>query len=321
VTMETPFRFGIVSGVSTRDEWVELARKTEALGYSTLLTGEHPSFGATGPIAAVMAAADATTTLRVGWNVLANDFRNPVLLAQEAATIDVLSSGRLELGIGTGWLRTDYTAMGIPFEPAGVRVDRLAEAVPLLKRLFGPVAVTHTGAHYRVQDLDLMPKPLQQPHPPILVGGAGRRMLTLAAREADIVSLNKATTAEGTLDLASGTPDAASRQVEWVREAAGDRFGHLELHIQAGVTVTHDRLSAAKKSAAGLLRFPAEVASNAEAVTAEDVLASPTALIGTVEEIVEGLLERRRRYGVSYITVYDDDMDVFAPVVARLAGT
>ena len=201
MAMDTPFRFGIVSEVTTREEWVALARRSEALGYSTLLVGEHPSFGGTGPIAAAMAAAAATTSLRVGWHVLANGFRNPVLLAQEAATIDVLSGGRLKLGIGAGWLRTDYDALGIPFPPPGVRVDRLAEAIPLIKRLLGTEAVTHTGAHYQVQDLDLMPKPLQHPHPPLFVGGAGRRMLSLAAREADIVSLDAASTVEGTKDL------------------------------------------------------------------------------------------------------------------------
>jgi len=322
VAMDTPFRFGIVSEVTTREDWVALARRSEALGYSTLLVGEHPSFGGTGPIAAAMAAAAATTSLRVGWHVLANSFRNPVLLAQEAATIDVLSGGRLELGIGAGWLRTDYEALGIPFPPPGVRVDRLAEAIPLIKRLLGTDAVTHTGAHYQVQDLDLMPKPLQHPHPPLFIGGAGRRMLSLAAREADIVSLDAASTVEGTKDLASRTPDATARQVEWVRQAAGDRFAELELHIQVGdLAVTPDRLSAAEEIVASLRDFPATVASNADAVSAEDVLASPSALIGTVEHIVQELLERRARYGVSYITMYADQIDAFAPVVARLAGT
>jgi probable F420-dependent oxidoreductase len=321
MAMDRPFRFGIVAELTTRQAWVTFARKTEALGYSTLVVGEHPSFGSFGPIAAAMAAADATTSLRVAFHVLANDFRNPVLLAQEAATIDVLSGGRLELGIGTGWLHTDYEALGIPFESPAMRVDRLAEAIPLIKRLFGAEAITHTGAHYRVQDLDLMPKPLQQPHPPLVIGGAGRRMLSLAGHEADIVSLNKATTAQGTLDAASGTPEETARQVEWVKQAAGDRFPQLELHMLLGaLTVTDDRISAAERNVAEMADFPT-IVSNAEVVTPEDVLASPSALIGTVEQMVDKLLEVRATYGVSYITAYAEDIDVFAPVVARLAGT
>jgi probable F420-dependent oxidoreductase len=318
---ERPFRFGVDGGITTREEWMALARKAEALGYSTLLVGEHPSFGGSGPIAAAMAAADATTSLRVGWLVLANDFRNPVLLAQEAATIDVLSGGRLELGIGTGWLRSDYAAMGTPYEPPGVRVDRLGEAIPLIKRLLGPGAVTHTGEHYSIKDLDLMPKPLQRPHPPFLVGGAGRRMLSLAALEADIVSLDFATTAQGTKDLASNTPDAIDRRVAWIRQAAGDRFAELELHMAVkDIAMTADRLGAAQAIVAGLADYPAAT-SNTGALSAEDVLASPRSLIGTVDQMVDELLQRRARYGLSYVTVHRDDIDVLAPVVARLAGT
>jgi probable F420-dependent oxidoreductase len=321
MAIDTPFRFGVVGGVSTREEWVGLARKTEALGYSTLLVGEHPSFGGAGPIAAAMAAADATTSLRVGWQVLANDFRNPVLLAQEAATVDVLSGGRLELGIGTGWFPRDYEGLGIPFDPPGVRVDRLCETVPLIKRLFAGEAVTHRGTHYQVQDLDLTPKPVQQPHPPLVVGGAGRRLLSLAAREADIVSLDMATTVDGTKDAASGTADATTRQVELVRQAAGPRFEELELHIAAHVAVTPDRLQGAQDLVAGWRQLPADMVSNAATVSTENVLAWPGALIGTVEQMAEELVSRRARYGVSYITVMAEQVDAFAPVVARLTGS
>ena len=243
-----------------------------------------------------------------------NSFRNPVLLAQEAATIDVLSGGRLELGIGAGWLRTDYDALGIPFPPPGVRVDRLAEAIPLIKRLLGTEAVTHTGAHYQVQDLDLMPKPLQRPHPPLFVGGAGRRMLSLAAREADIVSLDAASTVR-TKDLASRTPDATARQVEWVRQAAGDRFAELELHVQS---ITSRSRPPAKRCGGIIatcvispLPSPATVRGNRGGR-----LASPSALIGTSRRQSRSPLERRARYGVSYITMYADQIDAFAPVAS-----
>jgi probable F420-dependent oxidoreductase len=321
MAMDRPFRFGIVGGVSTREEWVALARKTESLGYSTLVQSDHPGLGIV-PIAAAMAAADATTSLRVGWHVLANDFRNLVLLAQEAATVDLLSGGRLELGIGTGWLRLDYEAAGIALEPPGVRVERLGEAIPLIKRLFGAEAVTHAGAYYRVQDLDLMPKPVQRPHPPLLVGGASRRVLTLAAKEADIVSFNGATTRQGGLDVASDNPDATDRRVEWVRQAAGARFSQLELHKQmANVAVTSDPPGVAERVISGLHDYPADLISNLDAVSVDDVLASPGSLIGTVEHIVEKLLAQRDRYGFSYITVFADQIDAFAPVVAQLAGT
>jgi len=319
-----PFRFGVgATDASSRKEWVAYARKVEALGYSTLVIGEHLSFvsaGSLGPLAALMAAADATTTLRLGSHVFTNDFRHPVLLAQEAATIDLLSDGRLELGLGAGWLRADYDVAGVSFDPPAVRIERLEEAVALIKGLFGDEGVTFAGRHYQVQDLNLFPKPRQRPHPPLFIGGGGRRSLTLAAREAAIVGMDTKATAEGTKDYATTSAAAIDERIGWVRQAAGARFTDLEIHVLVhAVKVTEDRQQGAAQLATELASWPATVVSNAT-LSIEHILASPRFLIGTIDQIVADLQERRERYGITYITVFGEYVDTFSPVVAQLAG-
>ncbi len=317
-----PFRFGTTDiSPASRAEWAAYARKVEDLGYSTLVMGDHFSFGGLGPLAALMAAADATTTLRLGSMVFANDFRHPVLLAQEAATIDLFSDGRLEFGLGSGWLRDDYAAVGMPFDPPATRIQRLAEAVPLIKQLFGDTPVTFAGNYYQVENLNLKPKSKQRPHPPILIGGGGRRVLTLAGQEADIVSIDPKGTAAGTKDIATSTADAVAEQVAWVRAAAGARFDNLELHsLLLMVRVSDNRHHAAAQVAAEVAAFPATWVTN-PVLSAEQILASPHFLIGTVDQMVADLQMRRERYGISYITVFGDSVDTFSPVVARLAGS
>jgi probable F420-dependent oxidoreductase len=252
--------------------------------------------------------------------LFANDFQNPVQLAMAAATLDFLSDGRLELGIGSGWLAQDYAVCGIPFDPPGVRIDRLEEAVTLIKRLFDGGPVTFTGSHYQVEEADLLLKPAQQPHPPLFIGGGGRRVLTLAAREADIVGLDPKATAAGAKDLATATAEAVDQQVAWVREAAGVRFRDLELHINVlTVIVTDDRQRAAEDVAAMLTTLPPSLVVNP--LGADQILAWPQALIGTVEQIAEDLLARRERYGISYIGIPGESMEAFSPVVAQLHGT
>jgi probable F420-dependent oxidoreductase len=318
-----PFRFGVGAGpAQSRPEWVAAARKIEALGYSTMVMGEHLGFaevGGMGPIAGLMAAADATTTLRLGSAVFNNDFRHPYMLAQEAATIDMLSDGRLELGLGGGWLKADYDVSGVPFDPPALRIERLEEAVTLIKRLYGDEPVTFAGRHYQVQDLNLFPKPTQRPHPPIFIGGGGRRVLTLAAREADIVGLDPKGTAAGTKDLATTTAQGVDEQLGWLRAAAGERFDSLELHILVfAVEVTDDRRRGAERVAEMVASIPSTIISNAP--SAEQVLESPQFLVGTIAQIVDDLQERRERYGISYITVFAEYVDVLSPVVAQLAG-
>lgn len=325
MTIHKPFRFGAIGEAASREAWAELARKVEALGYATLLLGDHPAGGGLAPLAALMAAADATTTVRLGTHVLANDFHNPVLLAQEAATLDLLSGGRFELGIGTGWWRDDYASIGVTFDPPGVRVSRLAEAVPLIKRLFQEDSVTFAGAYYQVQGAQVSPKPAQRPHPPIMIGGGGQRILSLAAHEADIVSLDPIGTPEGTKDLSTITAEALERQVGWIREAAGERYHALELqNLVYAVAVTEDRRQAAEQLVELFASLPPTFMSNSRR-NVEEVLASARFLIGTLDQIVEELLARRERYGISYITVIDlpelpSNIDALGPVVRRLAG-
>ena len=318
-----PFRFGVLAMVeaSSRDAWVNYARKVEDLGYSTLTMGEHISFGGLAPFPALMAAADSTTHLRVATHVLVNDFRNPVLLAQEVATLDLLAEGRLEFGIGAGWLAADYQAAGIPFAPAPTRVRRLEEAVSLLKRLFGDGPVTFEGAHYSVHDMDLTTKPRQRPHPPLYVGGGGKQVLSFAAREANIVGVSSKATAVGALNLGDRTPQAFDEKVRWIREAAGERSAELELNtLIQHVRITDNRHQGVEEILAAYASWPPGLIVNVPRST-EEILEAPYCLIGTVAQIVEQLQERRERYGISYITVHGGFTETLAPVIERLAGT
>ena len=306
-----PFRFGVTAPTpSGGTDWAERARRVEQLGYSMLVVPDHFR-DHLAPVPALVAAALATTRLRVGSLVFSNDFRHPAVLAKEAATIDVLSGGRFELGLGAGWLREEYDQTGIRFDAPGTRVERLEEAVTIIKRLLAGERVTFAGRHYTIADLEGRPTPVQRPHPPIAIGGGGRRTLSLAAREASIVGLVPRARRDGSgLDL-NDLSDAATREkLEWVRAAAGARFDSLEINtlIQA-VVVADQRMAAADQLAS---RFK---------VARDVVLETVYVALGTIEEICETLRQRRERYGVSYLTVFERDMEAFAPVVARLAGT
>ena len=301
-----PFRFGVSGGRQTRQEWLDLAREADDLGYSTLLLPDH--FGQQmAPLPALLSAADATTRLKVGTIVLDNDFRHPALLAKEAATIDLLTEGRFELGIGAGWMAADYQRSGLPFDPPKERVARLTEAVTIIKAFFaaeGPV--TFRGQYYAVDDLP----PFPPRKVPILIAGTRRRMLQLAAREADIVALEdhqfaERATASPTVNVAD-----AAEQVQIVREAAGLRFPELELSVFAARTeITNDQRGAVDRLAAQLQ------------MSEEQIKESTSFLIGSVDQVVAQLQERRERLNTSYVMIHDRVMDAFAPVVARLAGT
>ena len=308
-----PFRFGVAAyDAASREEWLTLARRAEMLGYSTLAINDHLGTQPA-PIAAIAAAAQVTSTLRLGCGVFANDFRHPVIFAKEAASLDVLSDGRFELGLGAGWRRADYEPAGIPFDPPGVRVARLREAVQILKAAFGDEPVDFTGAHYTVRGFELRPKPVQRPHPPLLIGGASKRVLTLAAQEADIVSLSVKGSAEGGLDWDSISAEATAQKLAWVREAAGGRTDRVELHVMAiFVAVTDDPRQAAE----AMLR-DWDIAG---VLTVDQLLASPHALIGSENGIVETLLGLREQFGFSYVSVFQEAMEPFAPIVARLSG-
>ena len=311
MAIDRRFRFGVqVAFAGTGHEWAAKARRVEELGYSTLCVPDHFD-DQLAPIPALVAAAAATSTLRVGTLVLANDYRHPLLTAKEAATVDLLSGGRFELGMGAGWLRSDYEQSGIPCDSPGVRIDRLEEGVAVVKGLLTGGKFSFCGRHYTVTGHPGTPVPVQRPRPPLLIGGGGRRILSLAGREADIVSVN--------FDLRSGsigtqlgvtaTAGATAEKVSWVREAAGGRFGDVELSYTAYLTmVTDDREAVAAGLGVGF------------GLDAEQVLAMPNFAIGTVTEIADELERRRDELGLSYVVVGGECHEAMAPVVDRLAG-
>src|SRR5215472_16819050 len=251
-----PLRFGVIAEhAQTPDRLLETARRAEAAGCSTLLIRDHlvegPFEHQLAPLTALAAAAAATTHLRVGTLVLSNDFRHPAVLAKELATLDVLSGGRLEVGLGAGFLRRDYDGGGIRFDPPGDRVGRLEESLQILKALFGPDGLTYHGRHYRIDDLNSFPKPVQRPHPPLHVAAAQPRMLAIAGREADIVNLQGVSTTGGVMseDPAGRSPEAITEKVERIRAAAGERFDDVELSTVVNVQVTDHPTRAAEDMA------------------------------------------------------------------------
>jgi len=259
-----------------------------------------------------MAAADATDKLRIGSLVFDNDYRHPVVLAKEAATLDLMSDGRLDFGLGAGWLASDYEQTGIPLERPGLRIERMAEALQVIKAFFGGGSVSFKGKHYTVDGVEAIPMPAQKPHPPIILGGGGQRMLRLAAQEADIVSVNYKLT-EGRVNRAlirTGMADATDEKLGWIKEAAGERFSEIELMATVFVAnVTDERDSVAAAMAAGFGSEP------------RDVLETPHFLIGTIDQMIEDLQVRRERYGISHLVLPDSAAEALAPVVERLTGT
>lgn len=311
MTNPRAFRFGVQEHrAPSAKAWMEKARQVEALGYAALYLPDHFT-DQLGPVAALMAAADATSRLRVGSLVFDNDYRHPVVLAKEAATLDVLSDGRFDLGLGAGWMASDYEQAGIPFDTPGTRIGRLEEALQIIKGLFAGDPFTFVGEHYRVAGIEGFPRPVQKPHPPILLGGGGRRMLRLAACEADIVNVNF-DLREGHVNrdlVRTGLAAATDEKLKWIRDAAGDRLGGIELSVTIFLAnITDDRQSVATVIAAGVGAQP------------EDILAMPHFLIGTVDQVVEDLQHRRERFGISYVIVPGEADEAFAPVVAQLDG-
>jgi probable F420-dependent oxidoreductase len=308
---QKPFRFGVqASSAPSRAAWVDLARRVEANGYDCLTMPDHFT-DQLAPVPALMTAADATESLRIGALVWDNDYKHPIVFAKEMATMDVLSDGRLEIGIGAGWMISDYEQSGIPYDRPGVRIDRFVEGLAIIKGVMADGPFHHSGEHYVVTGYEGHPKPIRKPHPPVLIGGGGPRVLRIAAREADIVGIN-ATMAAGAVGpeaIATMTAEAVDDKVAIVADAAGDRLDYIEMNIRAFmVSVTDDR-SAAVSGIASMI-----------GVEPSMVEATPFALVGSTDSIVEDLLARRERWGFSYVIVGAEDVDSFAPVVARLAG-
>ena len=313
--LKRPFRFGLQTDGGDLCEdphdclrsLTKLARRAEELGFSTFTLPDH--FGRQlAPMVALGALAAATERIRLGCTVWCNDYRNPLVFAKELATLDVLSGGRAQLGLGAGWMKADYDAAGLPFDSPGVRIERMAEALRVMRGLFSPGPFSFEGKHYRIQEHDAWPKPIQQPHPPILIGGGGRKMLALAAREADIVGISvKVDKGEmGAEATADTTAEATERKLTWIREAAGTRFEKLELQIFIyDVRVTDDRAATLAEMAPDY-GLPPEVMADV-----------PHVLVGTLEQIAEQLLRQRERYGITYSTFGTQHMEVIAPLLSR----
>ena len=309
-TTPRPFRFGVqTSKASSRKEWVDLARRAEANGYDVLTMPDH--FGdQLAPVPALMTAADATERLRVGALVWDNDYKHPLVLAKELATMDLLSEGRLEIGIGAGWMISDYEEAGMTYDSPKVRIDRFEEGLAVIKGCLGEGAFSHSGTHYTITNHNALPKPVQA-KVPVLIGGGGKRVLSLAAREADIIGINGTMTAGviGPDAISTMTAEAVDDKVGIVRAAAGDRIGEIEMNVRVFmVNVTDDRVKRmdSMSSAMGVPRAFMEE--------------SPFALIGTTDQMIDDLQQRRNKWGFSYIIVGAEDIEPFAPVVAALAG-
>lgn len=307
--MTKPFRFGLqianpIAGLS----WVETARSVEAAGFSSLLMPDHFE-DQLAPVPALAAAAAATSTLRVGALVFGNDYRHPVMLAKEMATLDVISGGRVELGLGAGWMRTDYEKAGMPYDRPGVRIDRLAESLTAIRGLFADGEFSFEGEHYEITDLNGLPKPVSA-MPPIIIGGGGKRMLTFAAQQADIVGItaNLKAGEVGEDAIADSMGDRYDQKVAWVREAAGDRDVELSCLTMA-LSITDDTAAMADGIAALF------------GVSTEMIQDTPAVLIGSVDEICETLRARRDRWGFSYPVLQPgDDWDGMVEIVGQLSG-
>lgn len=306
-----PFRFGVqLSRADSAAAWRDLVRRVEDHGYSSVSLPDH--FGdQLAPMVAMAVAAEATSTLRIGTLVLGNDYRHPLVLAKEAATLDLLSEGRLELGIGAGWQTSDYDESGIPLDEPAVRVDRLEESLAVMKALWAGES-DFSGRHYTIKGATGAPAPHRRPHPTLLIGGGSRRVLQLAGREADIVGLNPRLREGfiGPQSLASISAAHYDQRLAWVREGAGDRFGAIELQCLTFFVRVVPNGREVREETARLF-----------SMSVEDGAEVPLALIGSPEEITEQLASRRERWGMSYWVVHEPDIEAFAPVVAALAGT
>lgn len=305
-----PFRFAVHTGGDVPpEEWPAFARRVEALGYDALYVTDHLT-RQLAPMPALAAAAAATDRLRLGTYVLANDFRHPLLVAREAATVDILSGGRLELGIGAGWMRSDYRQLGLPYDPPAVRVARLEESLGIVVRLLSGETVTHRGRFYRLDEAHVGPLPVQRPHPPLVIGGGGPRMLRLGARYAKVVSLAPRMTPSGRPSVRGLSEAAAARAARLVREAAGPRAGEIDIDVfvadvgvvGGGQPIGSSALARVKSAAPPL------------------VGGSPHLLYGTLDAIRDAMLRRREEAGINAYGIPMRAMEALAPLVRELSG-
>lgn len=310
---QRPFRFGVqTSATGTLRDWTDVAKQVESLGYSTLTMPDHFD-GQLAPVPALQCAADATSTLRLGALVYDNDYKHPVVLAKELATMDVLSEGRVEIGLGAGWMASDYAQSGIPYDPPGVRVSRMIEGLAVIKGALGAEPFSFAGEHYTITGYNGLPKPIQSP-PPVLIGGGGPRVLRFAARQADIIGIN-ATLTSGAVDestFASMTAEQTDSKVQIVRDEAqaAGRLADIEMNIRTFMVFITEDIDKALDTLSGFTGAPKHV-----------IAESPFALVGPPSKLIEELQQRRQRWGFSYVIVGQNDVEPFAPVVAALTGT
>lgn len=313
-----PFRFMVATrGILDRPTLIEHARRAESVGYDAICIHDHLT-AQLAPIPVLTAVAMATDRLRLCPLVFNNDLRHPAVLAQELSTLDLLSDGRLIAGLGAGWNEPEYRAIGLPLDRPWIRIDRMEEAIAILRSSFADGPFSFAGRFYSIESFDCHPKPVQAPHPPFLIGGTRERVLRLATREADIVGMDLRQDPDS---LPDAFPAGMDRRVDWVRDEAGDRFETLELSVLRvlGDLIVTDRPLAPARALAGTLSDRTGLS-----ITAEDVLESPYALIGSVPDLVAKLRRGRERWGINSILVgwFDDarlaDLD---PVVEQLAGT
>ena len=312
------FRFGVLAeSVQSAGVLVNTARRAEDAGFATFLMRDHfveePFGHQFAPFTALATVASVTKRLRVGSLVFSNDYRHPLLLAKEAATLDVLSGGRLELGLGTGFESREYEQTGLSLDSTSVRAERLGEGVQILKKAFAGEPFTFAGTYYSVTEFKSFPPSLQRPHPPLLIGGGRGQLLSIAAKETDIVGLQMSSTAHGVhsnparLRLA----ETVMEKVRLLQKTAGDRFGDLELSVVATIRLTRHRATAAEQLAADR---------NWTELSSQQVLDMPSVLIGSAEEITDEIRRRREQYAISYYVVSDRSMDAVAPIVKSLSG-
>ena len=306
-----PFRFGIqASKAGSRKEWIELAKTAEDQGFSSLTMPDHFT-DQLAPVPALMSAADATSTLRIGALVWDNDYKHPIVLAKELATMDLLSDGRLEIGIGAGWMATDYEQSGIVYDRPGVRIDRFLEGLEIIKQAMTGEKFSFTGHHYKITDYVSAPLPAQRPCPPILIGGGGPRVLKLAAQLADIVGINPSMK-DGVVNaetISHMSAEAVSEKIDLVKQSAGGRMSNIELNIRTFLVNIRESADEAINGTASMFKVATEMVAN-----------SPFALMGPPAKIAEDLMARRERWGLSYIIVGGENVKNFAPVVKILAG-
>lgn len=314
-----PIRFGITGDVDSGPAaFLESARKAEKLGFSTFGVADHFMLPAA-PLVALQAAADATTTLRLTMHMINQDLRHPAVLAKEFATLDAFSGGRVEIGIGAGWVKEEYEQAGIRYDKASVRIERLEEYVIVLKGLFAAEPFSFSGKHFTITDLDGTPKPVQNPRPPIMIGGGGRKLLSAAARQADIIQIVPSNAQAG--DPAQFTAAAFEEKLSWIHDAAADRLDDIELGTALlGLIITDDR----EQGVAAVLEQVAGMHGGLGAtfnLTEKDIIDSPAFAIGTLDQVCEKLLENKERYGFTYFTCGFSSMaEAFVPVIAQLEG-